>query len=92
MFGPKEYAYTEAFAKVSEILGQNIVYERISFEAFYELRLKRDSPYKAQHLFGVAQDHAAGVFSGTDGVIEQITGQPPMGLEEFIRKHRAAFE
>ncbi len=94
LFGPKEYTYAEAFAKVSEILGRNIVYERISFEAFYEqrLRIRRDSSYKAQHLFEVAQDHAAGVFSGTDGVIEQITGQPPMGLEEFIRKHRAAFE
>lgn len=94
LFGPKEYTYAEAFAKVSEILGRNIVYERISFEAFYEqrLRIRRDSSNKAQHLFEVAQDHAAGVFSGTDGVIEQITGQPPMGLEEFIRKHRAAFE
>src|SRR5260221_3632587 len=94
LFGPKEYTYAEAFAKVSEILGRKIVYERISFEAFYEqrLKLKKDSSYLAQHLFEVAQDHAAGVFSGTDGVIEQITGHKPMGLEEFIRKHRAAFE
>jgi NAD(P)H dehydrogenase (quinone) len=40
----------------------------------------------------VAQDHAAGLFSGTDEVIEKITGHKPMGLEEFIRKHRSAFE
>jgi uncharacterized protein YbjT (DUF2867 family) len=94
LFGPKEYTYAEAFAKISEILGRKITYERISFEAFYEqrLRLNKDSSYLAQHLFEVAQDHAAGVFSGTDGVIEQITGHKPMGLEEFIRKHRAAFE
>jgi len=52
---------------------------------------KRGSPFLAQHLFEVAQDHAAGVFSGTNGVIENITGHKPMGLEEFIRKHREAF-
>jgi len=27
----------------------------------------------------VAQDHAAGLFSGTDEVIEKITGHKPMG-------------
>jgi len=31
----------------------------------------------------VTQDHAAGLFSGTDEVIEKITGHKPMGLEEF---------
>jgi hypothetical protein len=46
----------------------------------------------ALNNFEVAQDHAAGVFSGTDEVIEKITGHKPMGLEEFITKHRSAFE
>jgi hypothetical protein len=53
---------------------------------------KKRSPFFAQHVFEVAQDHAAGVFSGTDDVIEKITGHKPMGLEEYIRKHRSAFE
>src|SRR5258707_8534365 len=91
LFGPKEYTYAEAFAKISEILGRNIIYERIPLEAFREQWEKRGSPFLAQHLFEVAQDHAAGVFSGTNGVIENITGHKPMGLEEFIRKHREAF-
>ncbi len=54
--------------------------------------MTRRNPFVAQHLVEVAKDHAAGVFSGTDEVIEKITGQPPMGLEEFIKKHREAFE
>jgi NAD(P)H dehydrogenase (quinone) len=53
---------------------------------------KRRNPFTAQHLFEVVQDHAAGVFSGTNDVIEKITGHRPLGLEEFIRKHRSAFE
>src|SRR5258707_15388335 len=62
------------------------------YEVFREQWSKRRSPFVGQHLVEVAHDHAAGVFSGTDDVIERITGQKPMGLEEFIRKHRQAFE
>ncbi len=92
LFGPKEYTYAEAFEKISQILGRQIKYERISLEAYHEQVVKRRNPFVAQHLVEVAKDHAAGVFSGTDEVIENITGQPPMGLEEFIKKHREAFE
>jgi uncharacterized protein YbjT (DUF2867 family) len=92
LFGPKEYTYAEAFAKIADILGRNITYERIPLEAFREQSEKRRGPFFAQHIVEVAKDHAAGVFSGTDEVIEKITGQPPMGLEEFIKKHREAFE
>jgi hypothetical protein len=53
---------------------------------------RKRSLFFAQHVFEVAQDHVAGVFSGTDEVIEKITGHKPMGLEEFIRKHRSAFD
>ncbi len=92
LFGPKEYTYPEAVAEISAILGHKITYERISLEAFREQWLKRRDPFFAQHIFEVAQDHAADLFSGTDEVIEKITGHKPMGLEEFIRKHRSAFE
>lgn len=91
LFGPKEYTYAEAFTEVSELLGHHITYERISYEDFYEQALQRSkSPFLAQHLTEVAKDHAAGVFSGTDDVIETITGRKPMSLEEFIQKHREA--
>jgi NAD(P)H dehydrogenase (quinone) len=95
LFGPKEYTYPEAIAEISAILGHKITYEKISLEAFREWGLKssrKKSPFFAQHVFEVAQDHAAGIFSGTDEVIEKITGHKPMELEEFIRKHRSAFE
>src|SRR5258708_36063229 len=80
LFGPKEYTYAEAFEKISQILGRKITYERISLEAFHEQMVKRRNPFVAQHLVEVAKDHAAGGFSGTDEVIEQITRQPPIDL------------
>jgi uncharacterized protein YbjT (DUF2867 family) len=92
LYGPKEYTFPEAFEKVSQILGRRIEYERIPLEAFHEQLVKERNPFFAQHIVEVAKDHEAGVFSGTDEAIEKITGQPPMGLEEFINKHRDAFE
>ena len=45
-----------------------------------------------QHIREVAADHQAGVFAGTNDVIETIGGRPPMSLGTFIEKHRKAFE
>jgi uncharacterized protein YbjT (DUF2867 family) len=45
-----------------------------------------------QHIREVAADHQAGIFAGTNDVIETIGGRPPMSLETFIEKHRKAFE
>jgi hypothetical protein len=73
-------------------LGHKITYERISLEAFHEQWVMAGQPFVGQHLVEVAKDHAANIFSGTDEVIEQITGQPPMDLETYIRTHREAFE
>jgi NAD(P)H dehydrogenase (quinone) len=44
-----------------------------------------------QHIREVAADHQAGVFAGTNDLIETIGGRPPMTLEAFIEKHHKAF-
>jgi NAD(P)H dehydrogenase (quinone) len=44
-----------------------------------------------QHLREVAIDHQNGIFAGTNDLVDKIGGRPPMTLEEFINKHRAAF-
>jgi NAD(P)H dehydrogenase (quinone) len=91
LFGPKEYTFPEAFGKIAQILERPIEYERIPLDVYYEELMQWGRPFFAQHIVEVSKDHAAGVFSGTNDVIEHITGQKPMGLEEFIRQHRAAF-
>ena len=92
LFGPKEYTHAEAYQKISQIVGSAISYERVPYEEFYEQWVKSGRPYFAQHIVEVAKDAEAGIFSGTDEVIEEITGQKPMDLEIFVRKHRDAFE
>jgi uncharacterized protein YbjT (DUF2867 family) len=44
-----------------------------------------------QHLKEVAIDHQNGIFAGTNDVVQKIGGQPPMTVEQFVEKHRAAF-
>jgi NAD(P)H dehydrogenase (quinone) len=53
---------------------------------------ERKESFFLQHISEVALDHQAGVFAGTNDLIETIGGRPPMTLEEFIAKHRKAFE
>jgi uncharacterized protein YbjT (DUF2867 family) len=48
--------------------------------------------FTVQHLKEVAVDHQNGIFEGTNDLVEKLGGRPPMTLEAFIEKHRAAFE
>ena len=52
---------------------------------------KAGDDFLFQHLREVAIDHQDGIFAGTNDNVEEIGGRPPMTLEAFIEKHRAAF-
>jgi hypothetical protein len=47
--------------------------------------------FTVQHLKEVAVDHQNGIFAGTNDLVEKLGGRPPMALEAFIEKNRAAF-
>lgn len=49
------------------------------------------SEFLIQHLREVAIDHTNGVFAGTNDLVEQIGGRPPLTVEAFVSKHRDAF-
>ena len=49
------------------------------------------SPYIRQHISAVARDCRDGVFSGTNDLVEKLTGQKPLQLVDYITKHKAAF-
>jgi nucleoside-diphosphate-sugar epimerase len=58
-------------------------------------QLQRDvlkESFLLQHLREVAADHRAGVFAGTNDLIEPIGGHPPVSLDALNEKHRKAFE
>ena len=45
--------------------------------------------HASQHLREAAIDMDNGLFSGTNDLVERITGRSPMTIEDFVLKHRA---
>src|ERR1700758_350254 len=84
--GPIELNHTEIAAAMSEVLGAKIEYAPTSIDEF---RNKMENVYKfppflTQHLVEVAQNYRDGIFSGTNNVIEKITGKRPLSVQQFV--------
>jgi NAD(P)H dehydrogenase (quinone) len=98
LYGPVEYTYAETAQVLGRVLGKRVEYKQIGFEEFSKVlqnsgkNAGRENDFLFQHLKEVAVDHQNGVFEGTNDLVEKLGGRPPMTLEAFIEKHRAAFE
>jgi NAD(P)H dehydrogenase (quinone) len=91
LYGPKEYTATELYAEISRVLGRKVRYRTIPENELREKISSYMGPFITQHLVEVVKDHTNGIFEGTDSIIEEVTGKAPMGVEEFVNKHRQAF-
>src|SRR5262245_30674476 len=98
LFGPVEYTYEETAQVLSRVLRMPVQYKQVAFEEFqkaFEAGRKTTgrpvNDFLFQHLREVAIDHQNGIFAGTNDLVEKLGGRPPMTLEAFIEKHRAAF-
>ena len=95
---PVEYKQIsfEAFLQMLKSGGQHPAEGGASSRNLYgELGGKSETAgdsFTVQHLKEVAVDHQNGIFEGTNDLVEKLGGRPPMTLETFIEKHRAAFE
>ncbi|MBB5572723.1 MULTISPECIES: NmrA family NAD(P)-binding protein [Rhizobium] len=93
LHGPVEMNHTEIAAVMSEALGAKIEYAPSSIEAFKGKmeNLYKFPPFLVQHLVEVAQNYRDGIFSGTNDVVETITGTPALSVQQFVSNNRAAF-
>jgi len=92
LYGPKELTQYEIADILTQVLGRKITYLPVEIEAFSELWKEQGySPYIRQHISAVAQDCRDGVFSGTNDLVEKLTGQKPMPMPDYIAKNKAAF-
>ncbi|RQR36590.1 MULTISPECIES: NmrA family NAD(P)-binding protein [unclassified Burkholderia] len=93
LHGPVEMNHVEIAAAMSEVLGARIEYAPTSIEAFRNKMetLYKFPPFLTQHLVEVAQNYHDGIFSGTNDVVEKVTGTPPLSVQQFVEKYRAAF-
>ena len=93
LYGPVEYSVSELAEILSEELGRKITYEAISIETYQTEAAKQGyHPHFIQHISNVAQDCRNGLFAGTNNAVKDITGREPVGIREFISKHRSYFE
>jgi NAD(P)H dehydrogenase (quinone) len=92
LFGPVEMHSAEIAAATARALGQPVRYEPTGVDAFAAALESRGwSAYTIQHLRNVAIDCQNGIFAGTNDVVEIVSGQAPMSVEEFVSRNRESF-
>jgi len=92
LHGPTELGQAGIAAAVSEVLGRKISYRPLTIPQYHERLEKAGLPeFMVQHFCAIALDYQSGIFSGEDKIIAEVTGQPPMTVQEFVTLHRNAF-
>ncbi len=92
LFGPVEMDWNGVARAVGRALQRQVTYKPIEIQDFRRQLEQLGRPEQTiQHLCAVALDFRQGLFSGTNDVIETVTGTAPMTVEAFVEAHRAEF-
>ncbi len=91
--GPEALTYDEVAARMSEVLGRPIAYRRPGLLA-HAVRARRwgMAPVMVAVTSVVYTTARLGLASGLTGDVEAVTGRPPAGIADVLRRERAAFE
>jgi uncharacterized protein YbjT (DUF2867 family) len=90
--GPRAEDLHQIAAQFSRALGEDIRYVDVP-PGPWEERLAKGaaSPHLAAHLSAMAALHRDNRYDRFTNTVEQLTGTPPMSVEEFIGRHAPAF-
>ncbi|APR38179.1 NmrA family NAD(P)-binding protein [Paraburkholderia sp. SOS3] len=93
LYGARELDQREIAEVVGKFLDRKIVYSPSSIDQYREDLAASGVPeFMIQHFVEIAIDYQNGIFSGTNDVIERITGAAPQPLEAFLAANRDAFD
>jgi NAD(P)H dehydrogenase (quinone) len=93
LHGPTELDQAGIAASVSEVLGRKISYQPLTIPQYRERLEKAALPeFMIQHFCATALDYQNGIFAGEDKIIAEVTGRPPMTVQQFVTLHRDAFK
>lgn len=93
LYGPVELSQQRMADVISEVLGRKVIYSPTSIEEYRNhLESYGLSEFLIQHFLEVAIDYQNGIFSGTNDIIEKITGKAPQTIEAFVAENRSTFE
>src|SRR4029077_15680864 len=91
--GPTELDQAGIAAAITEVLGRKISYQPLSIPQYREhLKKAGLSEHLIQHLSAVPLAYHNGIFSGEEKIIGEVTGKPPMTVQDFVASHREAFK
>jgi uncharacterized protein YbjT (DUF2867 family) len=93
--GTDEGTHHDHARSIGRALGRAVSYRPIADDAFVAV-IESVLPgprwsFLIQHVTAIAADYREGLLAGADGIVERITGSPPMTVEEFIARHADAF-
>ena len=90
--GPQSENMTFFAREYSKALGRTITYQDIPVEPWRDALLARGLPaHLVNHLATMADLHRAGRYDRMSDDVLTLTGQPPMSVQEFVRKNVTAF-
>lgn len=90
--GPHNADLHEHARAFSQALGREIAYRDIDPQAWREqLRLWQVPNHLLEHVSAMAALNRDGRYDRMTDEVERITGQPPLGLREFVAAHAAEF-
>jgi NAD(P)H dehydrogenase (quinone) len=93
LHGPIELNQPDIAAAISEVLGRKINYQPLTIPEYRQRLEKFGLPeFLIQHFCAIAIDYQNGIFAGADKIIAEVTGVPPMTVQDFVASHRAAFD
>ncbi len=87
--GPEAYSLEGLAQLVSEVLGVPLRSETVSIRAL-EAKYKkiRTADWLMRSMVELAEATAADVGGRVTGIVERVTGEPPMHLADFLAEHR----
>jgi uncharacterized protein YbjT (DUF2867 family) len=90
--GPQSENMNFYAREYSKALGRTITFQDIPVEAWRDGLLKLGLPvHLVSHLATMADLHRAGRYDRISDDVLTLTGQEPLGVQEFVRKNAAAF-
>ncbi|HTD41591.1 MAG TPA: NmrA family NAD(P)-binding protein [Mucilaginibacter sp.] len=93
LFGPKILNMIEIAEMFTDVLGRKVTYVPIDTETFIGILKKFTAghPYFIQHVTALGQDLKEGRAAGMNNLVEELTGQKPLTMVDYIIKNKAAF-
>jgi NAD(P)H dehydrogenase (quinone) len=88
LFGPVEMNHEQLAAELTIALGRPIIFQDISIDEYCSsLEVLGIPEYVVQHFRGAMDDYQHGVMSGMNDNVEKLSGQRPMSVTEFAKRH-----